>query len=284
MSILFRSPRADAAVDPAIHAALDSQLDDDALIDPATAAELREQAAHARRHAEQARSDADTVLTEAREQARALLAGGEARARALTATAKAAEVDAAALEERAATIAGAREALCRAETAERQADELAAEYARLTNRISDLEARLVEFGRSREDSAVAHATAREEADVDSVTRERTRMAAIDDVVATLTGQVQTARARAQAIGEAGWGGEFDRALAVAADWRTQLDDALNVLDPGRPDRLAVAQTIEYAKALTVSGVPEDQATATAALIVAMARHPEAVDAYFGTGT
>src|SRR6266516_6101069 len=56
--------------------------------------------------------------------------------------------------------------------------------------------------------------------------------------------------------------------------RRQLSDALDDLDPTRPARLAASTVDDYARALTAVGVPEEQALATAALLVAMGQYPE----------
>jgi DNA repair exonuclease SbcCD ATPase subunit len=257
-------------------------LTDEALTDPAAATQLRERATEARQRAERTRADAEVTLSAARELARRLVTDAETKARALTSEAKTAEVEAGEAEQRARTIDHAQVLRQQIAAAEQHTADLATEHGALTERIAALTGRLAELGQQREDHTVALATAREAGAVEQVTQLWTTMRAVDEVTATLTGQLNTARDRANAIGEPGWAGEYDQAAEVAAELRRQLSDLLDVLDPERPGRLAVALTEEYARVLVAAGTPEDQALAAAALLVAVQAHPEAAEALFGT--
>lgn len=281
MSLL---PWSRAATDPPVPDTTTepAPLDDEALMSPATAAKLRSNAAQARERAERARTEAEKLLATAREQARVLLGDAEAQARELTAEAKTAATDAGACEQRALTIDHAADLRRRAVDAEQHATTLANEYATITERVATLTGRLADLGQRREDTTIALGAARDAGDVDEVNRLWGAMRALDEVIAALTEQHDAARERATTIGEPGWGGAYDQAASAAAARRRELSDVLDRLDPTRPDRRASATVREYRRALVAAGQPEDQALSTAALLVAMTQHPEAVTALLAT--
>jgi cell division septum initiation protein DivIVA len=258
----------------------DATLSDAAIMDPVVGQQCRRQAAQARDTATQARAQAETLLAAAREQARRLLADAEQQARNLTATATAADQAATDLEGRAVMVERAHELTRLADEAEQHAAALADEYTAVTGAADDLAARLAELGRQREDATATLAAARDSGNVPDVANTRTLMSSIDEVAAVAAGKLDGARHRAQAIGQAGWGGEYDQALAQVTALRGELSSLLDTLDPTRPTRRSAQATTAYAHSLIEAGVPEEEALRTAALLVAVQQYPEAAVALF----
>lgn len=219
-----------------------------------TAASVREDAAQHRARATAARAEAEALLQAATEQAERLVAEARTRAGQLNQDAARADHAAGPLEERATYLHHADQLREQIPDAAQAVTLLVEEADRLAGQIDGLSARLGELGDDRESVGMQLATAAEGGDVDAVTALRTRMAALDEVVAALSRQQQTAEERLLAIGDDESGGEYARATQALAGLRAQLRRAMNWLDPARPE--AVQDRLLEELAVAIAGNQE----------------------------
>ena len=181
--------------------------------------------------------NAQAELDEIQRQVAALQAQAKAVSSAAGAERTAKEHRVSDLEERARLNSHAGQLRDQAEEAGQRAAELDAERERLEQKIEGFDGRLAELQAEGQQVAAELAAARDAADLDAMTSLRNRADSIADLVLTFDGLREAAQHRAGQVGDgtASVPGELSDAREAGSVARGALREALNRLDPERPE-------------------------------------------------
>lgn len=205
--------------------------------DQACSAEHLAEDAHAR--AVQIHGQAEEAIAAAQAEAGKLIAAAQAEARGFAAEGERLADEARAAEQRAQMLRHAATLQGRAGEAAALATALSDERERLGGQMADADARLAGLNAQRQEVSAGLEAARQSAEVDLIATLRGRLEAIEEALAALAGQRATAQARSDLIGDGsqGFPGELSRAISAAKSALDGIREAMNRLDPDRPEAI-----------------------------------------------
>jgi hypothetical protein len=215
----------------------------------AEAEQRRYDAERIRDHASQGRVSAQGLISMAEQEAAERVAAAKAEALAIVAEAVAGERQAAELEERARYLDHAVQLQAQAGDADRLVADLEAERAGLVDLVADLGSTLENLRGQREDLTGRLDVARGSANAAASASLLGQIAGVDDVAGDLASRRQVARERAEAIGDGEGTGTLAEAREAASVAHSALRQALNVIDPSRPEARHDAAMAEVRGAL-----------------------------------
>ena len=201
------------------------------------------------------RTEAEEIFAAAQERIAQIAAEAEARMRPLADSAAASEKAAGQLGERARILRSGAAAAAQAEQEQARADALEAERDKLAERAADLAARLAGLSAERAALDGDLSGARDRGDLDAMTSLRGRIAALDDLAASLGAQRASALARVDAIGNGEqspiWPQKpWAEARRIAGMHSTSARRALNHAFPGRSEAAEDRKRAEFLESLT----------------------------------
>ncbi len=209
----------------------------------AATSELMSQASEGREYAEQRRTSAAALMAAARTEAASIIGIAEAKARELGGQADHREREAHDLEGRARLLDQATGLRSRAEAAERQAEALTAERARLEADLAELDALSEQYGAERARLVSEYTTARASGDREAMTASRIGIEDADGLIADTTARRAGPASRIERVGGSDGPGELADVLTRGRGLRVQLWLALDALlqDGEQLSRPAVLQ-------------------------------------------